>query len=47
MSRKAKYSPETKASACEDYLSGNLYIYLINEFRQSSSFLNYLYPIYL
>ncbi|WP_066712009.1 helix-turn-helix domain-containing protein [Clostridium sp. Marseille-P299] len=24
MSRKAKYSPETKASACEDYLSGNL-----------------------
>ena len=24
MFRKAKYSPETKVSACEDYLSGNL-----------------------
>ncbi|MGU8435411.1 hypothetical protein ACV3RS_15615 [Clostridium perfringens] len=26
MSRKAKYSPETKANACEDYLKNNLFM---------------------
>ncbi|EDT15224.1 hypothetical protein AC3_A0572 [Clostridium perfringens E str. JGS1987] len=26
MSRKAKYSPETKANVCEDYLLNNIYM---------------------